>query len=152
MYSSSTVEIIPMSYDKYKSVKGWAEILYLQKEVDLNSVILPGTLKRSDYTPVGSWLPLEEYVHTFDIVEQFYSDVSGLANIPRPIRAYDVITMCAADPAGILSVMLAPKAHRSQFHFSLKPQVSKNEIYQITLTHSGIRVGLGSIYNNKYGN
>lgn len=122
-----------MSDGKYRPVKGWAEILFLEKKVDLDSLILPGKLKRSDYTPVGSWLPLEEYVHTFEIVEQFLGDIDGLANIPRKIRAYDVITMCSTDPLGILSVMVIPKKFRSQVHMSLRPQVSSNPDYDLML-------------------
>jgi hypothetical protein len=124
-----------MNEDKYRPVKGWAEILFLDKKVDLGSLILPGTLKRSDYTPVGSWIPLEEYVHTFEIVEQFLGDVEGLANIPRKIRAYDVITMCSVDPLSILSVMLVPKKFRPQIHSSMKPQISSNPDYDLMLVN-----------------
>lgn len=122
--------------EKNKPVKGWAEILYLRKQVDLTSALLPGSLTREDYAPVGSWLPLEEYVHTFDIVQHLLGDVEGLANIPRPIRAYDAITMCATDPLGIVTVILVPKVHKNSFHHSCKIQVSNNPNYDVALINA----------------
>lgn len=121
--------------EKYRPIKGWAEILYLNKQVNFDKAIMPGKLVQSDYTPVGSWLPLEEYVHTFDIVEQFSGDTDGLSGIPRKIRAYDIITMCSLDPVCILSVMLVPKKFRTSYSDELKPQISKNQRYDVMLVN-----------------
>ena len=104
--------------------------------MDDSKLIMPGTLKQSDYEPVGSWLPLAEYVNTFDIIEQFLGEVDGLPNIPRKIRAYDAVTMCSVEPMGILTVMLVPRKFSKDIHPALHPQSPRNSSYDVMLINN----------------
>lgn len=103
-------------YDRHKPVKGWVEILYRKTPLVVRSdnhgceFPNPNFLHPEDYERVGSYVPTEEFVRTFDFVTLLQGDVSNMWNIPRPIQAYDVLNMCTLDPVGITTLMVAPKA------------------------------------------
>lgn len=58
-------------------------------------------LDHADYMPVGSWLPLHEFIYTFDILEMFMHSVKGMYNIPRSIQEWDAISICPIKNKGI---------------------------------------------------
>lgn len=88
---------------------------------EVNGVNLPHNMKQEDYTPVGSWLPTVEYLHAFDILEQFMGSVKGIYNVPRPIQAWDAINLCPLDPPGIKTLLVIPADYVSDLS-ALHPQ------------------------------
>lgn len=90
-------------------------------------------LKQNEYTPVGSWLPTEEFIHTFDIMELFQgADATDLFNIERPIQPWDAINLCPLEPAGIKTLIVVPRAHYDRYEKN-KPQVhAGNELMLVT--------------------
>lgn len=108
--------------DRYRPVKGWAEILFRKEPLQTRSfhgaapktTFIPPTtfFSRVDYEPVGSWIPTEEFVHTFDFVDYFqHCDVGELYNIPRHIAPYDAITLCPMLPPIAKTLIVIPKDH-----------------------------------------
>lgn len=90
-------------------------------------------LKQHEYTPVGSWLPTEEFIHTFDIMELFQSsDATELFNIPRPVQAWDAINLCPLDPAGVKTLIVAHRDYAQRYE-KYNPQVhARNELMLVT--------------------
>ncbi len=123
--------------DRYRPVKGWAEILYrtapLITSNNKGTVPVLVRLKQDEYIPVGSWLPTEEFIHTFDIMELFQaSTATELFNIERPIQPWDAINLCPIDPAGIKTLIVVPSAYYHRYEKN-KPQVhGGNELMLVT--------------------
>jgi hypothetical protein len=123
--------------DRYRPVRGWAEILYrsapLITKYNRSTLPLLIRLKQQEYTPVGSWLPTEEFIHTFDIMELLQGpDVTDLFNIDRPIQPWDAINLCPMDPAGIKTLIVVSREHYNKYA-EHKPQVhAANDLMLVT--------------------
>lgn len=112
--------------DRYRPVKGWAEILFRTAPIitaeNRHPVPALNNIIEEHYTPVGSWIPTEEFVHTVDIMELYQGDISELYNIPRPIQAWDVINLCPIDPPGIRTLVVVPKK-KVEWYRRFNPQI-----------------------------
>lgn len=100
-----------------------------------NTVFMPGQFSQRDYTVVGSWIPLQEYIYTVDIVKQFINDVSEMHDIPRPIQLYDAVTICSEDPPSIGTLLLLPykyKDHYSKFNAEYFSDINFSLVFRST--------------------
>lgn len=136
------------SDDKFKPVKGWIEILYRKMPLDLDvydvdtySVVnqrVPtiGEFTKVDYQPVGSWLPLEEFIHTMDVLEFLQQDVADMYNVPRSVQAFDAFNLCPVDPAQVKTLIVVPRDH-TRWYKQCQPQVNlENDLALIGLPSS----------------
>lgn len=120
--------LVVSSEKEEPSIRGWAEVLYLKDEfIDLlGRCNLPHSFTKEHYDVVGSWLPLQEYCKTYDIVRHFAGHVEDYVDVPRPIRAYDALNLCSIDPRGLLSLLVVPAKYRANYDRRMKPQMPED--------------------------
>jgi hypothetical protein len=123
--------------NRYKAVRGWAEVLFRKKGTTLklrpNEVAMPGFFKESDYERVGSFFPTQEYVYTWEIIDPIIKNQPFIPGVTRRMQLYDALTLCTLEPRPGLTTLLLLPGKFIQYYTEYDPQL--NDTGELALVH-----------------